>query len=292
MTPPPRPVPPRRAVLRAALLGGLGLAAGACGRPPARTADPSASASAWHGDARVRAESIRSEARGRDVRLVTVRPPGNPDADLPVCLALHGRGATAQQILDTYLPDRLAAAVAAGVPPFAVAAVDGGDTYWHALTAGDDPLRMLTAELPGWLAERGLAAATGGAPRAVLGISMGCFGALRYARARGDLAAAAVLSPALFRTWGDASVRHAFRDRADWAANEPLLHLKALRGLPIGVWCGDADPFLPVARTLGRGASDAALHVAPGDHSMDYWRTVTPAALRFLGAHLGAKVTP
>jgi S-formylglutathione hydrolase FrmB len=287
-TPVPRSGVPRRAVL----LGGLAAVLGgttACDRGADAVAPPPAtpSASPWRGDPRVHTERVPSEARGRDVLLVIVRPPGHENADLPVCLGLHGRGGTAQQVLDTYLPDHLAAVVEAGARPFAVAAVDGGDTYWHALDATDDPLRMLTAELPGWLARRGLAVSTGGAPRAVLGISMGCFGALGYARAVRDLAAAAVLSPALFRTWGDASVRHAFRDRADWAAHEPLLHLAALRGLPVGVWCGDADPLLPAARTLARDAPAATLHVASGNHSMTYWRTVMPAALRFLGARLG-----
>lgn len=129
-------------------------------------------------------EQVRSAARGREVTLVTVRPEGPDGAGPPVVLALHSRYGNAGQFLDLELADLVAELVGAGSPPFAVAAVDGGDTYWQARDASDDPLRMLTDELPGWLAQRHLLGAAGGAPRAAFGISMGGFGAMRYARAR------------------------------------------------------------------------------------------------------------
>ena len=184
------PDPARAVGRRALVLGGLGVALGGPTVAGCTRADPAAaplpatpsgagpgpSVPPWHGDERVRAERFRSEARGREVALVVVRPPGHEQGDLPVCLALHGRYATSQQILDTYLPARLGTAVASGVPPFAVVAVDGGNSYWHALDAGDDPLRMLTDELPGLLMERGLATATRGAPSAVRASRWGASG--------------------------------------------------------------------------------------------------------------------
>jgi S-formylglutathione hydrolase FrmB len=235
-------------------------------------------------------EKVASAARGRDVTLVTVRPPGCADVDLPVVLALHTRWADAGQFLELGLPEVLAATVRVGAPPFAVAAADGGDTYWHARDAGDDPMAMLLEEMPGWLAERGLAAGSGGEPRAALGISMGGFGALGYARARAaagrPLSAAAIVSAAMFPTWDEAVQREAFAGRDDWAAHEPLLHLHELRGLPLGVWCGEDDLFMPVARRVAAEFPAAVARLGPGEHTMEYWRGVLPDVLHHLATHL------
>lgn len=234
-------------------------------------------------------EKVASAARGQDVTLVTVRPPGHDD-DLPAVLALHTRYADALQFLELGLPEVLAEVVGAGGRPFTVAAVDGGDTYWHARDPDDDPLRMLTDEIPGWLAERGLGRDADGLPRAVLGISMGGFGALRYARARAatgrPLSAVAILSAAMFPTWDEAVQRDAFADRDDWAAHEPMLYLPELRGLPLGVWCGENDLFMPIARRLTLELPGAAAHLGPGEHTMEYWREVLPDVLRHLAGQL------
>ncbi|MFJ5234848.1 alpha/beta hydrolase [Kitasatospora sp. NPDC088391] len=249
----------------------LGLT-GADGTVPALPAGP------------VRAATVRSAARGRDVRLLVYDPPGGAapvGADLPVCLALHGRGGDAESFTGLGMPQFLAAAVAAGVPPLRVVAVDGGtDSYWHARTPGDDPMAMLVDELPRWLADRRLPE-----PTLALGISMGGSGALQYARARrGGLTAAALLSPAVFRDWTDARRVDAFRDEADWREHEPLRHLDALPGLArTGVWCGTEDPFCPAARDLA-AAPGARTHFPRGEHTDGFWRRVLPEALSLLGA--------
>lgn len=235
-------------------------------------------------------EKVASAARGQEVTLVTVRPQRHADAELPAVLALHTRYADAGQFLELGLPGLLDEVVQAGAPPFAVAAVDGGDTYWHPREPDDDPLRMLTDEVPGWLVDRGLAIRTDGEPHAALGISMGGFGALRYARARAAagrrLSAAAIVSAALFPTWDEAVQRNAFADRADWTTHEPMLHLPELRGLPLGVWCGEGDHFMPIARRLATELPGVSAHLGPGDHTMEYWHEVLPDALRHLAAHL------
>lgn len=102
----------------------------------------------------------------------------NP-AGLPACLVLHGRGNNAQGM------------VALGLPPFSDRRRPGRDPTYRDGCGG---------ELPGWLATLGLH----GQPSAVLGISMGCFDALVYARGRTGtpLRAAALLNPALDRRRG------------------------------------------------------------------------------------------
>jgi len=149
----------------------------------------------------VTSRSVESAARGTQVSLATMTPAGVDAAGLPVLLALHGRGANAQTLVDLGLPQFLTAAVQAGAAPFAIAAVDGGDRYWHAV-GSDDPQAMLRDEVPSWLADAGLGAVFG-----ALGISMGAFGALLWARLAATPPAAVIaMSPALFRSWGDAKV--------------------------------------------------------------------------------------
>ena len=123
---------------------------------------------------------MHSAARGTDVKLITIVPANTPTERLPVCLLLHGRRSDAASWVSMGLGSFLDAAIRAGAAPFALAAVDGGDSYWVARTPGDDPQAMLRTELPGWLTRFGLPAG-GGVPRAALGVSMGCFGALVYA---------------------------------------------------------------------------------------------------------------
>jgi len=232
----------------------------------------------------VEVDRVRSAARGRDVDLVLMRP-ADASAELPVCLALHGRGAGAKSFVDMGVPRFLTAAVRAGVPPFAVAAVDCGSSYFVSRDGKDDPRRMLVEELPDWLTERGLST-----PMGAFGISMGAFGVLRLARDRRDLRAVAVIGPALFRSWADASGRDVFRDERQWAANEPLRHTKEIAGVPLGVWCGTDDPFVDAARELVDRADPEVAAIGPGTHENGYFLRVMPAVIQFMGDRMGQSV--
>jgi enterochelin esterase-like enzyme len=227
----------------------------------------------------VTTRSVESAARGTRVNLITMVPDGVDGAALPVLLALHGRGATAQTLVDLGMPEFLTAAAHTGSAPFAIAAVDGGDRYWHPF-GSDDPQAMLRDEVPTWLADAGLGPVFG-----AIGISMGAFGALLWARDAPTRPAAVItLSPALFRSWGDAQSRDVFADEADWSACEPLRHLDAIDGSSVGVWCGAEDPFLPAARELATGVGAAVARFDPGAHTDGYWRRVLPEALAFAGS--------
>lgn len=210
----------------------------------------------------------QSAARGCAVDVVTM----NAVTGFPVCVVLHGRGNNARGMVTLGLPQFLAATRA----KFTVVAVDGGDSYWVPRTPADDPQRMLREELPGWLRDLGL-----GVPRAVLGISMGCFGGLVHARAVG--VPAAVLSPALFRSWDDAATVGAFASEAEWSAYEPLRHPLPER---LGVWCGYEDPFYEAAAQLAPHAQVAAFD--HGEHTDGYWRRVLPDALGYLSLALAS----
>jgi enterochelin esterase-like enzyme len=228
----------------------------------------------------VTVQRMRSAARGTDVDLVLITPEGVPASGLPVCLALHGRGARARTFLELGVPEALTAAVRAGTPPFAVAALDG-DHYWVDVGSGDDPQRMLTDEVPGWLTDRDLRPAS-----AVFGISMGGFGALRFARAHQHVKAVATASAALFVSWPDARSRKVFSGEANWRAEEPLLHTEELRPAGLGVWCGESDPFLGADRKLAKAVSPEVARFSPGGHKDEYWRGILPEVLKFVGQRL------
>lgn len=227
----------------------------------------------------VTTERVYSPARATSVELITMRPAGVAGR-LQICLALHGKGAGARMFLDLGVPDMLNNLVAQGVPPFAVVAVDGGDNYWVARDA-DDPQKMLTVDIPTWMASRGFATL----PFAVMGISMGGYGALNYARNPG-LSAVAAVSAALFNSWPDARGRNAFADQAQWEATEPLRHPDDIRTVPLGVWCGTSDPFVAQARQLVTKAHPRITSIGAGGHDAAYWHRVLPDVLHFVGETL------
>ncbi|MEV4313031.1 alpha/beta hydrolase-fold protein [Actinocrispum sp. NPDC049592] len=148
--------------------------------------------------------------------------------------------------------------------------MDGGqDSYWVEKN-GDDPQRMLTNEL--------------GQVDAVLGISMGAFGALCFGRRRPSLKAVAVASPSLFPSWEDTLRRgNRFSSEQFWADNEPLRHTDTITGSSLGVWCGTEDPTLEAARTLISRTHPARAAITSGAHEDAYWRRVMPEMLAFVG---------
>ncbi|GAB3722226.1 alpha/beta hydrolase-fold protein [Amycolatopsis oliviviridis] len=228
----------------------------------------------------VTVQRMRSAARNREVNLVIIAPDGVSRVGMPVCAALHGRGADARTFLDLGVQNALNQVVADGLPAFAVAAVDG-DNYWVDVGKADDPQRMLSDELPGWLAQRQLQP-----PSAMFGISMGGFGALRYARENKNLKAVAVASAALFVSWPDAKSRKVFADREQWESHEPLLHAGDLTASSTGVWCGNGDPFARADRKLIKAVRPAVGKMSEGAHNDDYWRGIMPEMMKFVGERL------
>jgi pimeloyl-ACP methyl ester carboxylesterase len=229
----------------------------------------------------VTVERVYSVTRAQTIEMVLMVPEGVPASGLPVCLALHGRGGRARDFIDLGVPRLLTDTVRRGGPPFAVAAVDG-DHYWVAVDQRDDPQRMLSTELPIWLEQRDLRPV----PSAAFGISMGGFGALRYARDHHDLRAVAGMSPALFQNWPDARARKVFHTPQQWETNEPLRHIEDLRGIPLGVWCGVGDTFVAAARKFCEVTAPAVASFTPGVHNDKFWKRVTPEVMNFVAKRM------
>jgi S-formylglutathione hydrolase FrmB len=213
-------------------------------------------------------------------------PDGKP---LPVCVVLHGRTGSSADLTDIGYHLALAQVVRAGTAPFALVAADGGDRYWHPRAAGDDSGAMVTEELLPAMAARGLAA--GPDDRlALLGWSMGAYGALLLASERGPerTAAVAAASPALFPHAADTPAG-AFDDREDYLRHDVWSRRPLLSRMPLRIDCGKDDPFAPATRQFTAG-----IHPTPaggtgqGRHNKTYWRLLAPTQLRFVGAHVGA----
>lgn len=227
--------------------------------------------------------TFASEARGKDVGWGISRPPGESGA-LPVVVALHGRG---QDHTSAFRRDRLgldrylAAAVADGVTPFAIASVDGDDTYWHDRVGGDRAGSMVIEEFLPVLADKGVDTTRIG----FIGWSMGGVGGLRLASILGPerVAAVAAMSPAIFRDYEDVTPG-AYDDEADFRASTVMGRQQDLAGIAVRVDCGAGDPFHAASREYVAGfARRPAGGFELGDHDSGYWRRIVPSVLEFLG---------
>lgn len=230
----------------------------------------------------VRWERRFSQARDTEVGLFTAVPAGYGEGrGLPVCLVLHGATATTQDFRRFGFGRFLTAAAREGVPPFVLVGADGGVKGWR--SAGDadrdDPQRMLTDEVPGWIAGSGFDSDRLGA----WGWSMGGAGTLLLAEALGArLRVAAAFSPAVPNGPDGAPPTPDGRPRDVWTA------ATRLDGKRTGLWCGTADDLYPRVKDFADRMPErpALAAFAKGAHTRGYWDRVTPRAFRFIGENL------
>jgi acetyl esterase/lipase len=298
---------------RSVLLGGLGLAGaaaaggyelvqngtlpgkyelarleGACGSPPP---DPTGPRPVSH------VTTFRSAYRRRMVEMVTLIPPGAAGRPgLGVAIALHGYGNTAAGLADLVS----AAMTAARIRSFAVICVDGGTTYWHKRTDGDDPVGMIVHEVLPRARAAGLATTRIG----IAGESMGGYGALLLGeqltvahgvrRTGPAVAAVSALSPAVFASYADAEAanRGAFDGPADFGRNNVFAGISALRFAPAWITCGSDDPFAPEVAQFRMRLHAVTGRPVPGGmlagcHDGAFFDRNMPAALQFMSDRLG-----
>ncbi len=150
--------------------------------------------------------TFHSSVLGKEVAYGIAWPAGATAGEpLPVCFCLPGRSSGPQPILGA--PLDLAASLAAAVKdvgrPFALAAIDGGQSYWHRRADGEDRMAMLVEEfIP--LCERRYHLGGSQARRAAMGWSMGGYGVLLAAETYRKLFAAVVATaPAVWPSYGD-----------------------------------------------------------------------------------------
>jgi predicted esterase len=217
---------------------------------------------------------------------ISYPPDAAPGDKFPVLIALHGFGGSHRAAFYNGIGlDRfLAQAINKGAQPFAIASVDGGNTYWHKRTSGEDAGAMVTNEFIPLLADHGLDVAKVG----FLGWSMGGFGALHLGAQLGASRTAVVVaeSPALWSSPSKAA-HGAFDSASDFLANTPVGRQKELDGIPVLIDCGTGDGFYPEAKAYAGGfATHPAGGFVAGGHNDSYWRRMAPAQLAFAAKHL------
>lgn len=282
---------------RTFLLGGVGtavlggLAAGGCGLVEAGGSQRKTKAS--HGTGPAVSGRYFSQARGTTVGWTISYPPGHKPGDrLPLVLALHGYTGTHAYPIGPVAPVQLLASRYRGrrLQPMAVAAIDGGNDYWHA-HPGDNPMRMLLDEFLPMCRDRGLGV---GMDRKIglTGESMGGYGALLLAEQHPQLVAAiAVISPAVWTTYADSQNANptAFTSPADFAKHDVITHASALSGIPLRLTSGAQDPFHPYLESLVP-VLPAGSHLSfpPGGHDNTFFGSQSIPSLAFIGRHLAA----
>jgi S-formylglutathione hydrolase FrmB len=264
-------------------------------------------------DAEVRSASFASPSLGHEVAYVVDLPPSYASAPArryPVVYALHGlfegpgfwerRG--------------LAAALArlresGAVPEFLVVAPDGSNSFFVNSPAGryED---MVTRDLIAHV-ESTYRVVPGRAGRALLGVSMGGYAALRFAFEQPGLFVAVATHSAMLLEkipstdqgagrWQMAAFHGVFGDPIDaelWERNDPLVWARKVepKNVPaLFIDCGAEDRYAlanghrDLDRILTERRIPHAFELPPGDHGYEFVRARIDLSLRFLGEHLRA----
>ncbi|MDN4645075.1 alpha/beta hydrolase [Arthrobacter sp. PsM3] len=210
---------------------------------------------------------------------------GTPPGSLPVALFLHGAHADHRMVFeDLDAAQVLAQHMARGGAPFAIAAVDGGETWWHRRASGTDTQSMLVEEFLPLLAGQGVDTGR----LALFGLSMGGFGALLLAARHRlpGLRAVAAMSPAVWSQY-DPGRSDNFDSAADFAANDVFALRPKLEPLPKRIDCGTADSLLFSVQDYVKdlpGEHEGGFQ--SGGHDSGYWRSILPDVVGFLGRNL------
>jgi S-formylglutathione hydrolase FrmB len=229
--------------------------------------------------------SFVSAARGGVTTNWAIARPPNQTGPLRPVIALHGKGQDAAGVMAGGVEQGLAQAVASGIPPFAVVAVDGGGSYWHSRTSGEDSGAMVLNELIPMLGEQGLDTSRVG----FLGWSMGGYGALLLGSRLGPARTAAIcaVSPALWTSSG-ATAPGAFDGADDYAANS-VWGLPNLGSIPVRIDCGDSDPFYAATKQyIAQLPSPPSGGFSPGGHDGAFWSSQLPAEIAWMAPLLVA----
>jgi enterochelin esterase-like enzyme len=237
---------------------------------------------------RVESGSFQSKARGRSVEWSISYPPNlRSHIGLPLVLALHPFMGSHAYPMGGIPPVRLLIMRPGGaaIPPVAVAAVDGGNGYWHR-HPGDDPMAMLLREFLPMCRKRGLGK---GRRIGVIGTSMGGYGALLLAEEHPELVGAVgVVSPAIWLSYEDSQLANltAFTSATDFDRHDVVRLAPRISRTPLWVASGDEDPFHPGVEALAEALPRAHVSYPPGTHDDTFFKAHAAHALQFTALRL------
>jgi S-formylglutathione hydrolase FrmB len=260
--------------------------------------------------AEIRSGTFKSAALGREIGYVADVPPGYDQSGrtYPLVVALHGLFESSAFWERRGLAAAFAAMREKGEMPEAVViAVDGGNSFFVNAPGGRYQ-DLVTEDLLAW-APTAFRVKSSREGRALFGISMGGYAALRIAFARPELFKAVATHSAMLLEsipsaeagagkYHMAAFQKVFGDPLDpklWAESDPLaLSAKAdPKSAPALYFdCGSEDRYGLFAgnedlhkRLDARGVVHSfGLH--PGDHGYEYVKSVLPLSLKFLAAQL------
>jgi enterochelin esterase family protein len=260
--------------------------------------------------AEVRSGTFKSAALGRDVAYVVDLPPSydKGESTYPVVIALHGLFESS-----AFWERRGLAPILAGlrqrgeVPEFLLVAVDGGNSFF--VNGPDGRYQdLVTQDVLAHVAAT-YRVKPGREGRALLGISMGGYAALRIAFQQPEVFRAVATHSAMLLEkppspqdgagrWHMAAFRKVFGepiDAARWAAADPLSAAQTMdpKVAPALYFdCGKTDRFglfvgnEDLHRSLTARGVAHTFSLEPGDHGYEFVRSVLPRSLKFLGAAL------
>jgi enterochelin esterase family protein len=250
--------------------------------------------------------ALASPALGRDIPYALYLPEahGEPDRRFPIVYLLHGHGGRGPDWIDAgQLEPTLDGLIGQGsVPPLIVVMPSMGDGWY---VDGPDPHglgALQTAFLQDFIP--GIERLWPSQGRAIAGLSMGGWGAIRFAMLRPDLfVAAASLSGALVPKewvskppWPDflqpafgspvdpirfaAATPFALVDRLAATEPRPSLYLLCGRDDELGLAAG----AVLFHAALERAGVASELRLVDGRHDWALWQRELPPMLRFVGA--------
>ena len=259
----------------------------------------------------VRAASFPSQALGREVSVAIQLPPSyesSPKRRYPVVYALHGLFEGAEFWEGRGLAAALDRLWATGkLPEFVLVAVDGGNSF-YVNAPGGRYQDLVTEDAPAWV-EAHYRVVPGREGRALWGVSMGGYAALRIALTRPEVFQAVATHSAMLLEkipsradgagrWHMEAFGKVFGDPIDpsaWAAADPLtLSAKAdpTTAPALRFDCGGQDRFglFQGNEDLHRRLEARGIHhefeIEPGDHGYEYVLSVFEKGLGFLGRAL------
>jgi enterochelin esterase-like enzyme len=260
----------------------------------------------------VRETRFESRSLGRSVACSVILPPSYATSKTlyPVVHALHGLFEDQRFLQSRGLDSILGELWANGaLPELVFVAVDGDNSFF--VNSGAGRYEDLVAQDAVAFAESELRVRPGRASRALLGVSMGGYAALRIALARPEAFGAVAAHSAM--------LLQAPPRREDGAGRGQMEAFHRIFGDPIDTklweesdpltWAGRVDPKQAPRLYFDCGAQDRyglfagneALHrrleargvahdfsLQPGDHGYEYVRSVLPRSLAFLGRALAS----
>lgn len=298
----------------------LGFALRILARPMAVLLLLASLANAGHAGMVLRKQRVEREGQPLAISY-SVYLPEQPDAGsmqpvrFPVIYLLHGYGASAAQWLDgAAVAETLDRMIAGGEIKPVIAVMPDAHNSWYVDSSRyggpGDYETAIVQDLVREVDRRFPTLKTSG-DRAISGVSMGGFGALRLAFKHPDIFGAVVaFSPGLFKpgglSWrhGPAVARRSNReqwyasafgapfDMEVYKAQSPFAYIDRVgaRTRPPSImlivgdddWFGSYDGTLEMFLDLRAAGLKPELRVADGGHDLRLWRSMLPEALRFL----------